>query len=86
MRVVIDHKELTHLLEGGRGYILNDRFDRRLLHHVSCQSLEAMVPDAYRKLFFEEADEAEKWLDQEFGPDNWANCGSCGGKGRQNPR
>ena len=86
MRVVIDHKELTRLLESGRGYILNDRPDRKLLHHVSCQSLEAMVPGAYRKLFFEEADEAEKLLDQEFGPNNWANCGSCGGKHRQNPR
>jgi len=86
VRVIIDHKELTRLLEGGRGYILNDRPDRKLLHHVSCQSLEAMVPGAYRKLFFEEADEAEKLLDQEFGPNNWANCGSCGGKHRQNSR
>ena len=67
VRVVANHKELTRLLEGGRGYILNDRRDRRLLHHVSCESLEAMVPGAYRKLFFEDQKRLKSGLTRSSG-------------------
>jgi hypothetical protein len=83
MQVIPDHHTLTRLHEAGRGYILNDRADRRLLHHASCRNLEAMVPSAYRKIHFDTAAEATAWLDAEFGAKGWADCGMCAGTRRE---
>ncbi len=53
-----------------------------VLQDRSCQSLEAMVPSAYQKIFFEDSDGAKEWLDAEFGQYNWHSCGVCGGQAR----
>jgi hypothetical protein len=71
---------LAQLQVAGVGYILNLREDRRLLHRAHCDSIGAMVSNAYPKVFFETSDEATQWLKiATFGDHGWTNCGKCGG-------
>lgn len=76
MRKVDGHAELTELIRLGQGFIFNNR-DRKMLHRVNCESLEVMSTRAYEKLFFEDLDEAKKWLDGKFGARGWEVCGRC---------
>lgn len=78
MRDVRDHLDLAQLQAVRRGFILNIR-DRKMVHHAGCESVGAMVPDAYRKVFFEDSAEASRWLDDEYGSQGWENCGRCKG-------
>lgn len=69
--------ELETLRQRGRGFIINARFDRGMLHRAKCESLEAMVISAYDKWFSEDFEEATYWLDAEYGPGRWEVCGRC---------
>ena len=83
MREVKDNLDLAVLQKDGRGYILNDRWDRRMIHKAGCEAVVAMVTSAYKKIFFEDGEEAVTWLQAEkenIGRD-WASCGMCGGVG-----
>ncbi len=77
MRRVQSHEELAELIREGSGFILNNRFDRRMLHQVKCESLEVMSTSAYQKLFFDDLNEAKKWLDEKYGARGWEVCGRC---------
>lgn len=67
MRTVKNHAHLAELIRLGDGFVLNNRTDRRMLHHVRCESLEVMSTRAYEKLFFGDLDEAVKWLNGKYG-------------------
>jgi hypothetical protein len=71
------HAELTELMQEGRGFVFNNRADRKMLHRVTCESLEAMVTSAYEKFFFEDLDEGKNWLDKKYGVNGWVVCGRC---------
>jgi putative lipase involved disintegration of autophagic bodies len=77
MRKIKSHAELTELIRQGDGFVFNNRVDRRMLHQVNCESLEVMSTRAYEKLFFEDLDEAKKWLDGKYGAHGWEVCGLC---------
>lgn len=79
MTKVETHAEISRILEGGVGYVLNDRPGNRKLHHASCDFLQSMVPlpKGYPKFFSESPAEARVWLDTKFGDGGWVNCGTC---------
>jgi hypothetical protein len=77
MEKVGSHAELTEIIGIGRGYIFNDRPDRKMLHHAKCESLEVMSTRQHDKLFFEHFKEAKKWLDRKYGSRGWEGCGRC---------
>jgi hypothetical protein len=77
MKKVESHAKLTALMRQGHGFVFNNRPDRRMLHQVKCESLEVMSTKAYEKLFFEDLDEAKKWLDKTYGTRGWEVCGRC---------
>jgi hypothetical protein len=72
-----DHFELAEINHIGEGFVFNDRADRKMLHAAGCEALQAMVPKAYDKLFFDTMREARDWLDAKFGKNNWEVCGPC---------
>ena len=76
-RQIESHSELTELIQQGQGFVFNNRDDRKLLHRVTCESLEVMSTSQYQKLFFEDLNEAKNWLDRNYGPDGWVVCGRC---------
>lgn len=71
------HAELTELIEQGQGFVFNNRADRKMLHQVTCESLEVMSTRAYKKFFFKDLDEAKNWLDKKYGVNGWVVCGRC---------
>jgi len=77
MRKVVEQFDLALLQKEGRGYILNARNDVKRLHRAGCEAVGAMVSTAYPKVFFEQLDEALKWLDAEYGKSGWLSCGFC---------
>jgi hypothetical protein len=81
MRDVKDHLDLAQLQAARRGFILNARSDRKMLHCAGCEAIGAMVTTAYPKVFFEESGEARQWLNATFGSRGWENCGLCHGIG-----
>jgi hypothetical protein len=80
MRNVTDQLDLAQLQAAKRGYILNARNDRKLLHRSGCEAIGAMVSSAYPKIFFEELDEAREWSETQYGKFGWAPCGKCLGR------
>jgi hypothetical protein len=77
MQKIGNHAELSEIIRVGQGFIFNDRNDRKMLHHVNCESLEVMSTRAYDKLFFENLAEAKSWLDAKYGTRRWEVCGRC---------
>jgi hypothetical protein len=77
MRNIGSHAELSEIIRDGRGFVLNNRLDRRMLHAAKCESLEVMSTRAYEKVFFEDLDEARSWLDGQYGTSQWEACGRC---------
>jgi hypothetical protein len=77
MRDVRDNLDLAQIQAEKRGYILNARTDGKKLHRSGCETVGAMVSTAYPKMFFEELDEACKWLDAKYGESGWTRCGVC---------
>jgi hypothetical protein len=77
MRDVRDNLDLAQLKEAKQGYIANLRTDMKKLHRAWCESVGAMYPGAYRKVFFEDRDEARRWLDTEYTSARWDSCGKC---------
>lgn len=76
-REIQSHAELTELMRERHGFVFNNRDDRKMLHHVTCESLEVMSTKRYQKLFFEDLSKATSWLDTNYGPDGWVVCGRC---------
>ena len=76
MRKIQSHAELTEIIRLGEGFVFNDRTDRRMLHAANCESLEVMSTRAYDKWFFDDFQEAKKWLSAKYG-NNWEGCGRC---------
>ncbi len=77
MHNVSDQLELATLQAAGEGFILNARHDRTMLHKAECEAIGAMVTAAYPKMFFNTYDEAQEWLDTQFGEADWERCGFC---------
>jgi hypothetical protein len=71
------HAELAELIRQGQGFVFNNRDDRKMLHRVTCESLEVMSTSMYEKLFFEDVDQATDWLDRNYGANGWDVCGRC---------
>src|SRR6267154_624157 len=76
-RRIETHAELHELIEQGQGFVFNNRDDRKMLHQAKCEALQAMVPSAYEKLFFEDLETAQDWLDRIYGAHGWVVCGRC---------
>lgn len=76
-RQIESHSELTELIQQGQGFVFNNRDDRKMLHRVTCESLEVMSTRAYQKVFFEDLEKAKDWLDTNYGPSGWEVCGRC---------
>jgi hypothetical protein len=68
---------MHEVLEQGQGFLFNNRDDRKMLHRANCESLQAMVPSAYEKLFFDDLETAKDWLDRNYGRGGWDICGRC---------
>lgn len=81
MREICDHFDLAKVQEVGEGFLANIREDVKKLHRAGCEAVSAMGTKEYRKVFFDTAVEAREWLDREYGPRGWSNCGRCGGAG-----
>jgi len=77
MRDVGDNLDLAQIQAARRGFILNARSDRKMLHRSWCEAVGAMVSVAYPKVFFEELGEACEWLDAQYGRSSWFPCGVC---------
>src|SRR5258708_2519433 len=73
MREVLEQFDLALLQKEGRG--LNARNDVKGLHRAGCEAVGAMVSSAYPKIFFEQLDEALKWLDAEYGKSGFCHVG-----------
>jgi hypothetical protein len=78
MRDVRDNTDLEQLRVDGKGFILNLREDRKMLHRARCEAIQAMVSPAYPKVFFA-SEESLRWLDATLGKHGWIDCGKCGG-------
>jgi hypothetical protein len=76
MRNVRDGVDLATLQAERRGYIVNARTDGYKLHRAGCDSVGAMHPGAYPKIFFEEFNEADSWL-KTTSVGAWSYCGNC---------
>ncbi len=76
-RKIESHAELQEFIQGGQGFVFNNRDDRKMLHRASCESLEVMSTRAYEKLFFEDLELAQGWLDWKYGAGGWEVCGRC---------
>lgn len=77
MRKIKNHIDLSKINQIGEGFVFNDRPDHKMLHVAGCEALQAMVPSAYDKLFFDDEHEAKKWLDANLGRNKWEWCGRC---------
>jgi hypothetical protein len=71
------HAELAELIRQRQGFVFNNRDDRKMLHRVTCESLEVMSTSMYEKLFFDDVDQATDWLDRNYGAHGWHVCGKC---------
>ncbi len=80
MREIRDNLDLAEVQATKKGFVLNIRKDRRMLHRSGCDAVGAMVSAAYPKLFFDDPHEAYSWAIDKFGK-HWKNCGFCGGVG-----
>jgi hypothetical protein len=78
MRKITSHRELAELMDDKKGYLVNERGDRKMLHRISCEAVEVMSHRAYDKYFFTDFQEARDWLDQRYGRNGWEVCGRCG--------
>jgi hypothetical protein len=70
-----DHAELEEIRRRGRGFVFNNRTDRKMLHRANCEALEVMSPRRHQKVFFDDLDKATDWLDQNHA--GWELCGRC---------
>jgi hypothetical protein len=80
MRDVRDSLDLAQLQHEKQGYIANLRDkpgDRKKLHRAGCESVGAMHPGAFRKVFFEDCGSAKQWLNSEYTPMGWEPCLRC---------
>jgi hypothetical protein len=76
-RKVETHTELTELIQKGQGFLFNNRDDRKMLHRVTCESLEVISTGAYEKFILENQEEAADWLDRNSGVKGGVVCGRC---------
>lgn len=78
MREVRDDLDLQRIKAARRGFILNVREDRKMLHRAACESVGTMGSANYTKLFFEEPSEVVAWLESAmFEQSRWNRCGRC---------
>jgi hypothetical protein len=73
-----DKRDLVDLQDAGKGFILNLREDRKLLHRAGCEAVGVMSSTAHPKVFFA-SEESLQWLTVNLGQRGWENCGKCGG-------
>ena len=79
MRQIMTNDEMLLLQLDKKGFLLNERNDVRMVHHVSCEAVQAMVVREHPKYFSEDRSASKDWLDRRFGSDGWVNCGRCSG-------
>lgn len=76
--------ELAQIQAERRGFIVNARTDGYKLHRAGCDSVGAMHPGAYPKIFFKEFDDADALLKTKSA-DAWSYCGYCSPQQRRSP-